>query len=422
MGDIASLVNTWLSNRRTRQTIRNIEKNNELRRNITRYDPSDIEGFIERDANVGSYIISGGNINYRAKAAASVAACSLEQNIPVVIIHEGDKTFESDVTYATSFTNNKVIITSNTAVYDPLYNRTNNEICNLILNSCNQSLKINASGQQYILGLAEFIKSKNIPPYCEMFVSCPHDEIFEKIDESEQKGFLNNNDATKIRNELMQGQTERASIQSFFSQLSYQGMGIISNKGNRNSAVNIKTAVKHNGLLMMDIGSSTNEILINLVVNEIKEVLASGKQIMLILDDININSNELLSKLIKSISTRCLTTFVSTDVYSMLGADEKLFYAFTANACKCIIFSHTSGATCNKWSELLGYYDVDKVSQNIALNQNYQWGYSSGNSNSISVSTNREFIVKPEEISRMKPNEVFILDRNAKELAHTTIR
>lgn len=67
MGDIASLVNTWLSNRRTKQTIRNIEKNNELRRNITRYEPSDIEGFIERDANVGSYIISGGNIACRAK-------------------------------------------------------------------------------------------------------------------------------------------------------------------------------------------------------------------------------------------------------------------------------------------------------------------------------------------------------------------
>lgn len=199
-------------------------------------------------------------------------------------------------------------------------------------------------------------------------------------------------------------------------------MGIISNKGNRNSAVNIKTAVKHNGLLMMDIGSSTNEILINLIVNEIKEILASGKQIMLILDEININSNELLNKLVKSISSRCLTTFLSTDIYSMLGADENLFYTFTANACKCIIFSHTSGATCNKWSELLGYYDVDKVSQNIATNQNYQWGYSSGTSNSINVSTNREFIVKPEEISRLKPNEVYILDRNAKELAQTTIR
>ena len=31
MGEFASIVNTWLANRRTRQTIRNIEKNNEIR-------------------------------------------------------------------------------------------------------------------------------------------------------------------------------------------------------------------------------------------------------------------------------------------------------------------------------------------------------------------------------------------------------
>ena len=422
MGDFTSLVNTWLANRRTKQTIRNIELNNELRRNIIRYDPSDIEAFIERDINVGSYIISGGDGINRAKAAASAAACSLEQNIPVIVIHEGNKAFESILAQATAFTGNKIIITSNTAVYDPFYNRNNNEICNLIFNSCNQSLRINANGQQYILGLTEFIKSKNIPPYCEMFVSCPHDILFDKIDESEQKGYLTNSDAQRIRNELMQGQSERANIQSFFSQLAYQGNGVLSNKGNRNSAVNIKTAVQHNGLLMIDIGSSTNEILLNLIINEIKEVLATGKTIMLILDDISINSNEMLSRLIKSLSARCLTTLLSSDVYSMLGGDENLFYTFTGNASKCIVFSHTSGTSCSKWSEVFGYYDVDKITQNLSTNQNYQWGYGSGTSNSINVSSVREFIVKPEEITRLNANEVFILDRNAKELAFTIIR
>ena len=422
MGDFTSLVNTWLANRRTKQTIKNIEKNNELRRNITRYEPSDIEGFIERDQHVGSYVISGGDNMIRSRAAASVCACSLEQNIPVVVLHEGNKSFESAVTQATAFTNNRIIITSNTSVYDPFYNRDNNEICNLILNSCSQSVRINASGQQYILGITDFIKSKNIPPYCEMFVSCPHDFIFEKVDESEANGYLTNTDATKIRNELMQGQSERANIQSFFSQLSYQGGGVLSNKGNRNAAVNIRTAVKHNGLLMIDIGSSTNEILLNLIINEIKEVLATGKTIMLVLDDINICSNDLLSKLAKSLSARCLTTLLSPDVYAMLGGDDNLFHTFIGSACKCIVLSHTSGTTCTKWSEIFGYYDVDKISQNITTNQNFQWGYGSGNSNSISVSTNREFIVKPEEIARLNSNEVFILDRNAKELAQALLR
>lgn len=38
------------------------------------------------------------------------------------------------------------------------------------------------------------------------------------------------------------------------------------------------------------------------------------------------------------------------------------------------------------------------------------------------MTSNREFIVKPEEIARMKQDEVYILDKNVQELAHTTLR
>ena len=328
MGLFLSLLNSWLSNLRTKQTIRNIEKNNELRKNISRYQPSDIEAFIERDKQVGSYIISGINPSIRCRAAASVAACALSQNIPVIIIHEGNTLLQNHVIQATAFTKNKVVISNNTTIYDPFYNRSDQEICNLIINSAKSSGTINAVGQLYILGIIQFIKSKNIPPYCEMFIRCPHDSLFDKIDDAESNGYLKSNTATQIRDLLMQGQSERANVQSFLAQLAYQGIGVLSNKGNRNSVVNVKTAVSHNGLLMIDVGSSTNDILINVLINEVKELLACGNKMMLILDNIGLNSNDVLSKLLKSLSSRCLTTLLSEDIYSMLGGDEKLFHSF----------------------------------------------------------------------------------------------
>lgn len=252
MGTFTSLVNSWLANRRTKQTIRNIERNNEARRNITRYEPSDIEGFIERDSQVGSYIISGGASLNRSRAAASIVACSISQGIPVVVLHEGNVELQNTIVSATAFTSNKVIIAKNTSVYDPFYNRSNQEICNLIINSAQSSSVISAIGQQYIIGIAEFIKSKNIPPFCEMFVRCPHDDLFDKIDAAIVQGHISDQKATQIRNQLMQGQNERANIQTFFSQLAFQSAGILSNKGNRNSAVNIKTAVEHNGMLILN--------------------------------------------------------------------------------------------------------------------------------------------------------------------------
>ena len=122
-----------------------------------------------------------------------------------------------------------------------------------------------------------------------------------------------------------------------------------------------------------------------------------------------------------------------TDIHSAVGLNSvyeveykgkrfALFHSFVGNACKCVVFSHNVGITCNKWSEVFGYYDVDKVSQNIGSNHNYQSGYGFGSQYSINVSSNREFIVKPEELARMAINEVYVLDRNARELAYTTIK
>lgn len=421
MGSLTSIFNSWISDMRTKQAIRNIEQNNELRKNITRYERSDIEGFIERDLNVGSYVISGNSSIYRSKAAASIAACAIDQGVPTIILHEGNIGLENSVIRYQQYIPNHSIISKGSAVYDPFFNRSSQEIANLITSSASQNSAIGAIGQQYIMGIADFIKTKNIPPYCEMFLSCPHDHLLDKIDEAESKNYIRTAQASQIRNMIMQGQAERPSIQSFFSQLSCQGCGIIANGRKNNSSVNIKSSVAKNGLIMIDIGSSTNELLLNIIINEIKEILASGKQIMLILDGIHISSNDLLSKLVRSLSSRCLTALLSDDVYSMLGADENVFNAFVGNANKCIVFAHTAGVSCNKWSEVFGYYDVNKVTQSTGNNQNYQWGYGFGTNNSISVSTSREFIVKPEELTRMSYDEVFILDRNVRELAYAPL-
>ena len=422
MGNLSSFLSMCITSAQARRAVRNIEKNNELRRNITYYEPSDIAAFIERAPQVGSYIISGGQAHDRSRAAGAAAACSLDQGIPGVVLHEGNSGLQSQISAATSFAGNRVIITKNMPVYDPFYNRSSQEICNLIASSTRNTSGIGAVGQQYITGISEFIQSKSIPPFCEMFVRCPYDQLFEKVDSAQNSGNLSSQKADQIRNLLMQGQTERAGVQSFFSQLACQGAGVLSTKSSRNASANVKTAVFHNSMLMIDIGSSTNDILLNLLINEVKEALAAGKRIMLILDSISVNANDVLLKVMQSLPSRCLTTLLGDDVYSMLGAENSLFHAFTGTASQCIVFSHTAGVSCTKWSEVFGYYDMDKVSRNIGSSQNYQWGYGFGSSSSVNVATEREYIVKPEELARMSPGEVYILDRNARELAHTTLR
>ena len=146
---IGSIIANSRAKKQTKRAVRIIENNNELRKNITRYEPSDIEGFIESDPIIGSYIISGGKPYYRSRGAVSIAACSLNQGIPVVILHEGDSTLESNaLSLLPSFTNNLYAVRQGASVYDPFYNRDNMEIWNLIYGSLRNSSDISGVGMQ----------------------------------------------------------------------------------------------------------------------------------------------------------------------------------------------------------------------------------------------------------------------------------
>ena len=49
-------------------------------------------------------------------------------------------------------------------------------------------------------------------------------------------------------------------------------------------------------------------------------------------------------------------------------------------------------------------------------------GYNFGNSHTSNVALKRENIIKPEEINRMESSEVYVINRNIGEIAHTIIR
>lgn len=422
MGEFTSLLNTLIAENMKKKAIKNIYRSNEAKKNLVRYRPGDIEGFFERDLETGRYIISGGVPAMRSRAMISVAMCALSRNIPVVILHEGDEDLERGLQGSVQYTGNTFILNRRSQSYDPFFNRTNAEINNLILNSLTSDHAIGNSGGQYLEGITEFIRSKNIPPYCYMFLSCPYDVLFDKIDEALQNSRMTGLKAQQIRSLLMQGQNERANIQFLFSQLAYQGAGVFSTKGTYYKAVDIKEAVKRNGLFMMDIGSSTNEALLNILINEIREIIANGYKIVLLIDGININANELLMKTIFAQSARCLTTLASSDVYSMLGANESLFSSLAAGADKCVVMQHTAGISCTKWAEFFGSYESNKVSESIGNSGNYQWGYGSGRSSSFSINQDREYRVRPEEIARLNIFESYIADKKLNELAYCPLK
>lgn len=429
MGDFSTLLYRWIERRKLKKTLAQVDIENQSNKGVVKYQLSDIEAFIERDPSVGSYIISGGSSHIRAKAISAAVACSAMQNIPVVILHEGDRSVERAIQSIGLPVGMLTIVNSASENYDPFYNRNAQEIGLLAINSQRDNIKITPVGQQYISGIAEFIQTKAAANYCRLFMTCPHEQLFEKIDNALAKGKLTDSQASHIKSLLLQGQTEVSNVRAFLDDLSTNCSGYLYQRKSSIIPCNIRSCVQNGEIVMIDIGSSANEVLLNVLIYEIQELLSNSKEIMLILDGISLNSNTALSKVIKSLSTRCHTVLSSDDVYSMLGADDNVFNTFVGNANQCLILTHTSGTACSKWADVIGHYNEKKISQNQGSTRHtmpennpflpWQGGYAA--INQVSFSMSREYIVKPEEIAHLPNDQVYIIDQIRRELLNSTI-
>lgn len=114
----------------------------------------------------------------------------------------------------------------------------------------------------------------------------------------------------------------------------------------------------------------------------------------------------------------------SKDVYSMAGSSEAVFSDLVNSAQKVFISSH-SGISCGKWASVVGEYDKSEISQSFSSSSRFHSFFSifpgQDNSTNITISQRREQIVKPEEISRLSSNEIFVINRVSQEIAHTTV-
>ncbi len=412
-------ISNIINNRNINRTIRETYEGNESRKNISNLGSVYIEGLmsyaIQQNHKYGSYVVSGGTNTLRVRTAAAIAKVGLMEEFPVIILHEGNgELFDRVVDYTNDMAEQRarVDISGGTENYDPFYNRSSDEIFHLIVDSMGNDARIGYSAKRYVDAMIDFVSMTDIYPYCDSLLACPHDDMVDKINDMSRNGYISDNEASALINKIMQGQNERYNIEEFFSRFSYQSKGKIAYDHNSSNVCNIKDIIMANGLALVDVGSSTNDIFINIIMNEINEMISSGYEMMLILDNINIKSNSLISRIATSNSGRCRTTLVSEDVYStMLNANDDLFRSFVGNATNCVVYTHNRGVSSEKWSEAIGRYEEYKVSQNVGNSYNYGIFGGGGIQNSVNLSSQMEYIVKPEEIRGMPCDMAYILDK-----------
>lgn len=344
--------------------------------------------------------------------------------MPVIILHEGDSHLEHVLEQNFSSSNQYRGISSSFPCFEPFYDLSPIEIARETLETAPKDYDLKSNAQFYIEALCEYLHYAGRRPSFKMLSTCPHAQMFDKVDYLEQQGVISATVSQELKSKLMMGQTECYKLSNFWGSFRMESASLMYHPKSGFRPANIITALKQRQILCIDISSVANQILMNTIFYQLRLALQHGMAYTLIIDSLPLASNEMYMNFIKSASGKVNRLIATDDLYAMLGGDDNLFSALVGNIDTVIICSHTSGKSAEKWSEFLGRYDKYERSYNRTRGGSrspFSPFSSSNNSRSVSISKNREYVVNPEQLMRMVPGEAYVRMADDRQIAHLQI-
>jgi len=404
-----------IASNQKKKAILALERENEINKGVINYGIMPIENYFDPSEQITNYIITGGNNTNRTRAAVAVAVNAYNNARPVIVIHESNSLLEHNLKVIFGTTGMITFINKSNPAFDPFFNLSNHEISGLVINSVLGKQTIDHIGKHYIEGLADFFRVHNFDPLCVYFSQCPHNKVFDIIDDQIGRNILSFNDGQNIKSKLMQGQSESSKIDAFFQTLKAEISDIlVSGAANRNYTYkpsNILSVGNNIRVISIDILSNLNHLALNILVGQIGLLVSAGKHPFIIIDSLSVSGSDLLAKLLMIKSVK-YNVFISTDdIFAMLGSDDNIFNTLIGNTSKLIVGTHNCSKVCDKLAETLGRFDKKVLS--------HSYGNLMAN---VNIATQKEYRVQPVEINSMAKDEVYVYDNNLGKLSYAKIQ
>lgn len=368
----------------TNRQLDNISRQNDQRKNVISYRSCPVEAFVPRGRN-DNIVASGANNEIRNRVSCAAAWNCHQSGRGAVILHCGNYSLSELVSNAFTNTSGFYSVGSHNPIYDPFVELNRNELAQMILSASGNEYKIERSGNSYIYGLADYLQLIGRPICVETLYNCIIDRSYENILEQAEAGRLSDFIARRINSEFAQGQMELGNIEQFFSVLKQQGYSVLADESSARRAISIKKALRQNEVIMIDLGSTTNTLLLNVIAQEIRDSISNGLEFSLILDSVPLDTSESLSQLLRNFSGRCNYVYSSSDVYADTQSTANVFETLIGRASTVFVLQHYSSASSRRFSEFFGQYQKIEVNQTFTSGDNYMTfgqilpGSSSGN-------------------------------------------
>ena len=395
---------------------RKIQQYNQQSRGLAEYSSISTDTLFPNESYQESIIVSGGDTSVRLRFNDQIINNCHNNGQVMIILHLTNNGLENIIT-----TNNLgVVVNKNNKLFDAFTYFNLQEITQIVLDTCKSKYDIKPSGRYILQIVHELLLSQNIRPYFSNYANISYHQLSNLINDCLIQGFINQSKANDLNALLMMGQSECSKIDSFFYDAKAQMKHIATDNANNTGGVSILSAIKKEKILCIDLNSSANTMLIELIVNSIVIAMNRGYDFSFFLDDVAIANNEMLKNALCH-KSKHNNIICSQDLYALLGGKDDVFSTIVGVTDKTVLLTHGSHLSCEKWSKYFGEYDKKDVESNSTggWGQSNRWWYTSNYGKR--VANKREYKIKPEQINRLKQNEVFVYDNQSGNLIQTKV-
>ena len=382
--------------------IQQMMKYNIHSRGVEEYSQIATETLFPPESYQDNIIISGSETGARQKFCERIIYNCAANKRPMIILHLANKRLENCIIR----NNYGTVINEDNRQLDVFTSFKLQDICNIVLNTCKTKYDIKPAGRYILHVVYKFLECRRLRPYFFNYANFTYQKIPARINDSLARGLITSGEAEELAELYESGKSECAKIDAFFNDMKDCLSPISSENDRITHKTSIFTAINKRSVLAIDILSSTNDMLIEMLANSLKIAMNRGVAFTLCLDEITIANNDALKTIVCQKSSHN-NVICSNDLYSLLYGKDDLFATIVGASDKTLLLSHGSHISCEKWSEYLGEYSKINMMHKIPG----AWASEKRAEKMGGVET-REFKINPEMINRLQYDEIIMYDNN----------
>lgn len=337
-------------------------------------------------------VVSGGEVRTRMEALIPFVHKSQQEGISLIALHSGNRDIGAMIR---EHSVGAEFIDRRNTYYDVFRGMPVDDIVYLLYETMPNE-DSNPSSESLLRALIEVVLHKEGTVTIQNLAAFPILKLKDELDKLLKDEEVTTIEHREIDRYYMAGSSETDSVRIFLNKLNRQAEGIYGKPVGRNS--NIKRMLNQKGVISIDVGGVNNDLIGELVINHLMLLQAQGREFSILLDDVPISKFLKIRDLLRG---RTYAISQKDFISSLYGGDihgDELFVELTGNVTKIVLFRHSSGTSCQKWSDFMGKYKKIRIRYNISQNNSFM---NSSDTRGICVDETDEPRVRAETLGKL---------------------